>query len=226
MKILLVSATINEIKEVIEVLGLSSFTESFKNIIYKGHTIDILLTGVGIPKTVFSLTRWLEKEKNYDFCINLGICGAFDLLLPLGSVGVITDDRFGDLGLEAADESFVELHEEGVESYTFPFNEHGWLVSEYSKKSKLNLKKWKAVTVNKVTGSEKSIQKLKEKYNVDVETMEGAAIFFTCGHYNLPCLQLRAVSNHVEPRDKSKWKIKLAISNLKLAFESFMDSLK
>ena len=47
-----------------------------------------------------------------------------------------------------------------------------------------------------------------------IESMEGAAFFFVCRQFNLPCLQLRSVSNNVGERDKSKWKMQDALQNL------------
>jgi futalosine hydrolase len=44
--------------------------------------------------------------------------------------------------------------------------------------------------------------------------MEGAAFFYVCSKENIPFLALRAVSNRVEPRDKAKWNIPLALKNL------------
>jgi futalosine hydrolase len=53
-----------------------------------------------------------------------------------------------------------------------------------------------------------------KRYHPDIETMEGAAFFYVCSKENIPFLALRAVSNRVEPRDKAKWNIPLALKNL------------
>ena len=53
-----------------------------------------------------------------------------------------------------------------------------------------------------------------EKYNPDIETMEGATFFYICSRENIPFLALRAISNRVEPRNKEKWNIQLALDNL------------
>jgi len=44
--------------------------------------------------------------------------------------------------------------------------------------------------------------------------MEGAAFFYACFMERLPCLQIRAVSNYIEDRNKDRWNIPLAIGNL------------
>ena len=56
-----------------------------------------------------------------------------------------------------------------------------------------------------------------------VESMEGAAVLFVCNWLGIPCYQIRAISNYVEPRDSFKWNIPLALENLK---ETVLDFLK
>jgi futalosine hydrolase len=70
------------------------------------------------------------------------------------------------------------------------------------------------LTVNKVHGYDASIDLMQKKYNCDLETMEGAAFFYVCLMENVSFLQIRSVSNYVEPRNKENWDIPLAINNL------------
>jgi len=44
--------------------------------------------------------------------------------------------------------------------------------------------------------------------------MEGAAFFYACAMAGVPCMQIRAVSNYVEKRNRDAWQIGLAIKNL------------
>jgi futalosine hydrolase len=44
--------------------------------------------------------------------------------------------------------------------------------------------------------------------------MEGAAVLYSCEQTGIPCLQVRSISNYVEPRSKESWKIDLAVKNL------------
>ena len=79
---------------------------------------------------------------------------------------------------------------------------------------KINLPIVKGITVNCVTGSEKSIKNLISRLNPTTESMEGAAVFYACKELNIASLQIRSISNYVEPRNKDNWKIGLAIKNL------------
>ena len=55
---------------------------------------------------------------------------------------------------------------------------------------------------------------MKEKYNPDIETMEGATFFYICTRENIPFLALRSISNMVGLRNKDNWDIRLALDNL------------
>jgi futalosine hydrolase len=69
------------------------------------------------------------------------------------------------------------------------------------------IKNVKGLTLNTVSGEKKQIKKLKEKFDADIETMEGAAFFYVMKHFEMPFVQIRVISNAVEPRDKNKWSI-------------------
>jgi len=55
--------------------------------------------------------------------------------------------------------------------------------------------------------------------------MEGAAVFYACKRENIDCLQIRSVSNYVEPRNKENWQIGLAIRNLNDWMISFISEM-
>ena len=74
--------------------------------------------------------------------------------------------------------------------------------------------KLRAITVNTVHGSEDEIEKIRQRLNPQVETMEGAAFFFACKMAQVSCIQIRAISNYVERRNKANWDIPSAVKNL------------
>jgi futalosine hydrolase len=85
-----------------------------------------------------------------------------------------------------------------------------------------NIRDVKGITVNTVHGNTASIRKIVKKFNPDIESMEGAAFFFACAQFQIPCLQIRAVSNYVERRNKKNWKLDLAIKNLNFYIENLL----
>jgi len=166
--------------------------------------ITFLVTGVGMVATAFALGRHLAINQ-YDLAINLGIAGSFDRSIPLGEVVEITEDSFAELGAED-DEDFITIEQLGFGESAFR--------STYSLPEKLNIKKATAITVNTVHGNEVSIKKLVNRIEAGLESMEGAAFFYACKQVNVPCVQIRAVSNYVEKRNRDNWQIGLAIKNL------------
>jgi futalosine hydrolase len=70
------------------------------------------------------------------------------------------------------------------------------------------------ITVNTVHGNEQSIAAVVQRFRPQVESMEGAAFMYACLIHRLPCAEVRAVSNVVEKRNRSAWKIAEAIDGL------------
>jgi futalosine hydrolase len=212
MKILVVAATEAEIVSLkSEVLSHALEAGSMtKDAELKTFDFELLITGVGMVATAFALGKHLAAN-TYDLVVNLGIAGSFDRNIALGEVLEITEDSFSELGAEN-DNEFLPIEELGFGKGTFyPTTE---ISNLYNLFNTFNLKKARAITVNTVHGNEASIAKVAVRLNPQLESMEGAAFFYVCREMNVPCLQIRAVSNYVEKRNRDNWKIGLAIKNL------------
>jgi futalosine hydrolase len=168
---------------------------------------DVLITGVGMVATAYVLGRHLAVKK-YDLIINIGIAGSFDRTITLGEVVEVIADELSELGAEN-DETFMPIAQLG-------FGESRYMASSALKyhTDSIKLKTAHAITVNTVHGNDESIQKIATRLTPQLESMEGAAFFYACQKANVPCLQIRAVSNYVEKRNRDNWQIGLAIKNL------------
>lgn len=164
--------------------------------------ISFLITGVGMVATAFALGKELSNHQ-YDLVINLGIAGSFDRSIALGEVVEVVEDTFAELGAED-DEIFLPLDQMGFGEVSFMASTHPIF----------NLKRVRGITVNRVHGNDGSIGKIVHRLDPQVESMEGAAVFYACKQFNIPCVQIRAVSNYVEKRNRQAWKIGLAVKNL------------
>lgn len=160
---------------------------------------DVLISGLGMINTCFNLSKKVLQNK-YDLVINMGIAGTFNNNLKIGDVVEVIEDGFSELGFE-----------NGIEFCYFSDNE---VKNSYIVEPRTDLQKVKAITVNTVHGNEKSISKIIDRINPDIETMEGASFFHVCQALKIPCVQIRAISNRVEKRNKENWDIPLAIENL------------
>lgn len=201
MKILLVSATPFEIEPALIHFNILNDTGNINN-----NSITTLITGVGMTATAFALGTELATQ-NYDLAINAGIAGTFDRSLKIGEVLNVGLDCFAELGAEDG-EDFLSIDELGFGKSSIK-PETAFIHPSIS-----NLKKVRSITVNKVHGNDESIYTISERLTPQTETMEGAAFFYACNKQNLPCLQLRAISNFVEKRNRENWNIPLAIKNL------------
>jgi len=212
LKILVVAATEAE-SDVLQLIpGVKSNPEG---ILFGRHEISTLVTGVGSIATAWALTKRFSSGFKPDLAVNIGIAGSFRDNLPPGEVVVPVSDCFADAGVDTGKE-FLTLFDAGLQDPDkFPFR-GGKIIAEnmYVKKALQLLKPVKAITVNTSSGSPLIIERMMRKYDPDIETMEGATFFYICSGENIPFLALRSVSNMVEPRNKEKWDIRLALNNL------------
>jgi len=155
----------------------------------------------------FALARHLPHNV-YNLVINLGIAGSFDKNIALGELIEITEDTFAELGAED-DKNFISIEKLGLGAGIFRPTSS---ISHFTKK--VNIKQAKAITVNTVHGNDDSIAAIIERLNPQLESMEGAAFFYACRELKVPCIQIRAVSNYIEKRNRDNWQIGLAVKNL------------
>ncbi|HKI88855.1 MAG TPA: futalosine hydrolase [Draconibacterium sp.] len=212
MKILMVAATWMEVKLLTDELEYKGEKSHLLNqYCLAEHEIDILITGIGTTFATFHLTNTLQNN-NYQIVINIGIAGSLSRDLGIGEVVNVVSEEFADLGIEEKEE-FLTLFETGfIESNEFPFE--GGLLKATNNNGFPNIKKVRGITSNKSHGRDSSIVEIQQKFLAHVESMEGAAVLFVCSWLGIPCYQIRAISNYVEPRDSSKWNIPLALENL------------
>lgn len=199
MKKLVIAATQAEVAGVFEYFKLDNIN------FQQTDQFDMLISGVGMTATAFALGKHLSEP--HSLVINLGIAGTFTHRIPLSSLVNVVTDRFAELGAEDRD-NFISIDELGfgksLYSNRFPYQTV--LVDQLTAAH--------GITVNKVHGNKDSIAQIRQRFDPDVESMEGAAVFYACEQHSIPCLQIRAISNLVEERNKATWQIVPAIREL------------
>ena len=204
MKVLITAATLRE---------LNSVRPATKH----NANIQYLVSGIGAIATCYSLTKALSKGL-FDAVIQVGIAGAFSNYDNPFKVVVINRDCFADLGVDDHG-VFIPAAKKGFLSGDSIYTPDGWLsnpcptaFTEWEKL--LQLPEASAITVQTVSGSTERISEIQRIYNPDIETMESAALFYTCLKENIPFMAIRAISNKVEPRNKNAWDINGALETL------------
>ncbi len=210
MRILIVAATQGEVQPLMDALSMQKSDEA-DNLFVPRHisvaNCSVLITGAGMVPTAFALGKHLPHNV-YNLVINLGVAGAFDRDIQLGDVLEITKDTFAELGAED-DTRFINIEQMGLGASIF---NPTTTLSHFT--AKADLAKATAITVNTVHGNEESIAAVAERVKPQLESMEGAAFFYACRELKVPCVQIRAVSNYVEKRNRDNWEIGLAVKNL------------
>ena len=175
--------------------------------------IDILITGIGSTAATYSLVKQIGLKKP-GLIIQAGIAGCFDKNISLGSVVVVKQDIIADQ-MVIENKQLKTMFDLGlIKSRQAPFTK-GWLVNPHKQLIRLTgLKAVKAISVNQVTTTNQMTILYQNKFQPAIETMEGAALHYSCLLEKIPFLQIRSISNYIGERNKKKWNMKEAIGNL------------
>jgi len=223
IRVLYVTATLEEAEALRRTTGVINTGDYFS---FGSLEIELLVGGVGIMSTAWTMAKWISVNDKPDIAINAGIAGSYLEIYPVGSVVMPVSDCFADAGIED-DDKFISLHEAGLTGKDeFPFK-NGYIMSEnrISEEMKVIMNPVTAITVNTATGSAATRRRMADRYNPGIETMEGAAFFYICAKENIPFISVRSISNIVEQRNRSRWNIALAIDNLAFKFEEVFNIL-
>ena len=214
MRILLLSATPFEVEPTVNFLRARATEERGNVLVFPRVEIEVIFGGVGLTSTAFVMGQRLAGRDRPDLCLQAGIGGAYEHSLALGQVVRVTSERFGDLGAEDADGNWLSLADIGLPPGP-PFGPAGELTLPPGAVPLPGLDEVSGLSVNRASGSQRTIDRIRAAFpEVAVESMEGAAFFYACLSAGLEPVQLRAISNYVEPRNREAWRMREAITAL------------
>ena len=205
MHLLVCAATALEIKPTLETINRDQELRS---------KTSFVITGIGLAAATYHITKMLHTNRP-SLVLQAGICGSLSNDLQLGEVLVIRSECIGDLGVtqERSFHSIFDLKLQDPDEYPW---KKGKLYNNNSLLASCGLNVVDATTVNEITTTGARVEYYKEKLQTDVESMEGAALHYSCLLEKIPFLQVRAVSNYATERDKSKWQMSKAVANLNI----------
>lgn len=187
------------------------------------HHVDVLVTGIGLTATAYSLTRQLALSRP-DIVVQAGIAGCFDKELLPGSTVIVKRDMLADQGV-TENGTFKTIFDMGLApAGRYPFR-NGWLVNNNPVLKKIKLPKVNGVSVNEITTSRSKTMLYRDGFGAVVESMEGAAFHYVCAMEKLPYIQLRGISNYVGERDRARWKMKESIAGLNNELLKLLDTI-
>ena len=211
MRILLLAATQFEI-------------EGFINPLPDQINLDVCITSVGPSFAMLNAMKFIADHPNvrYDYILQIGIAGCFDTNITLGTVFNVLEDQFL-VGAWENEELFNNVDEMGFNS---AFRKSSRVKSFKTIELKSILQKCEGLTISTIESNKARIKVLKSAFpEALIESMEGAVVFELSNYLQTPAISLKAVSNYVGERDKSKWDFKTSISNLHMATNDLLLNL-
>ncbi len=168
-----------------------------------------LVTGVGLLETAVALGNFLADGPGAAVLkvINFGVAGAYpESGLDILDIALAEVEIVADLGVCLGDDI---LPLSGIEVNNYMEMDKVFLqrAGEALRRAAITFRQGPFATVNSVSGTAGRGAALRRRWPVICENMEGAAAARVCKDFALPCLELRAVSNMVEDRDTSHWRL-------------------
>jgi futalosine hydrolase len=185
-----------------------------------GADVVLLPGGMGKTNAAHALTALLETRPVRGV-IGFGIAGAYPGSgLSIGSVALATAAVYGDEGVQTPD-GWISTEGIGIPLWTAgearifnDFTLDGALVERARAalaEAGYDVRTGPFVTVSACSGSAALGEAMARRVpGALCEGMEGAALAHVAAIYQVPLLELRAVSNMVEDRDVSRWRIREA----------------
>lgn len=223
---LIASATVFEIRPLLERLGMQSQFEAVSGACFRQgpKSVDVLVFGVGQMQAAYHLGKTLSEQR-YSAVLNFGIAGSFNDAFPKCALVQIVQEQLADLGAEDGTRMLDLFEMKLLDPQSAPFRDGALVPASLELACLRDLPKVKSITVNRVLGTETSVAAAEAKYHPDVVNMEGAAVFYACASLDIPCVAVRAISDKVGPRDKSQWDIPGAIRILCTRANQILDEL-
>ena len=203
--------------------GIKLFPDRADGIISKGflHGKSILFSHCGIGKVnaAHSVTLLLEGQRP-DTLILFGIAGAYTEA-GVGDVVIAVSENYGEegvmtpVGWRSMEFTGFPLLKNDLEYFnTFAMDKKlSQLAIKASKDIGLKVHSGNFITVSQCSGTRKTGNIIRKRFNGICENMEGAAVAHICAKYRVPMIEIRGISNIIEDRDIKKWNIPLAVSN-------------
>jgi futalosine hydrolase len=189
-------------------------------------TCELLVTGVGGAAMSWALQKRFTSGPVPSLVINAGIAGSYTSSFSPGDVVIVLSDCFADMGVDD-NGTFLSLFRANLaDPDTLPFS--GGRIHCRGRWFEILREQYPTVTaatVNMTSGSQPVIDRIREAWDPAIETMEGAWFAYACTVSGVEWLQIRAVSNKVEPRNVNKWDIPLALAKLEDALTDILKEI-
>jgi futalosine hydrolase len=189
------------------------------------QSYDLLISGPGVFNTAYALTVYLE-HLSCSMILQTGIAGVFKQSgLCVGDMAVASGEQYIHTGVRTDLIMNKPLPFDLIDSvvstregrYVFDpetvnrFYDH---LHSYFADGHTQVAKGAFITVSAISGSQEVASQLYSAFSPVMENMEGAAAAHIAALYKIPLIEIRAASNFVGERDKTKWDIDKAVKGI------------
>ena len=187
----------------------------------RGQEVVLVETGIGAVNAAHALTCVLQ-ERRPDWVLQVGVGGAYpEGGLGIGDLAWARGENYGDLGVRT-EEGWQSAEVIGIPVLTTDAEYYNCfpLAGEWVDRAAEILTEAEVgpfVTVQECSGTDALGLERGERFGALCENMEGAAAAHVCALYGVPFVELRAMSNRVERRDRDRWDLPLAIERAQAA---------
>jgi futalosine hydrolase len=187
---------------------------------WSGRLIDVsvivVVGGMGKTNAAHSLTLLLEHRQARGV-VSFGVGGAYRRSgLMVGNVAVAAAEHYGDEGVETPS-GWMSCEEIGIPLAvsdgrplfnSFPVDSQGLSrVLAGFERERRTVACGPFVTVSACSGTAARGDEIETRHRAICESMEGAAHAHVSTLYTLPFLEMRGISNIVEDRDLTRWRL-------------------
>lgn len=207
MRVVICAATQIELEQIQHINAATYNTN------YQDFSIDFVIHGVGLLHSAVGISEVCLLQKP-NLIIQIGIAGSFLNTYPIGSTVLIENEQLGDMGV-VENNMWKDLFDLKLIDNSNDIYHHKKLSNpDIHNFDFMGLPTVHGITVNQITTDEARINLLRNEYKAHSESMEGAALHYTCLKHKIPFLQMRGISNMVGERNKNYWNIPLALESL------------
>lgn len=187
----------------------------------EGRPVILMAGGMGKTNAAHALTALLESRP---LCgvVGFGVGGAYPGSgLEVSDVALASSCIYGDEGVDApagwisTEGIGIPLLEAGGKRRfnTFPLPAERVAAARAAlEKEGIRVRTGPFMTLSACSGTTARGEELRARFGAVCEGMEGAALAHVAALYGVPFLEIRGISNRVEDRDLSAWRLREAAS--------------
>lgn len=191
--------------------------------------VEVIAAGVGVATAAAATAAVLAAAPEaYRLVISAGIGGGFAGQAEIGTIVVADSIVAADLGAETPESGFLSLDELGFGSARAAVSET-WSSRACAaiRSAGIAVCRGPILTVTTATGTAETTAALAARVpGAAAEGMEGHGVAVAASRFDIPAIELRAVSNAVGPRDRAAWRIGDALAALEAASKAIREVIR